>query len=40
MRVGERQLTLIYKDLSITTAARVSGNLSLQISFYIVPSAR
>ena len=36
----ERQLTLIYKDLSIITAPRVSGNLSPQISFYIVPSAR
>ena len=40
MRVEERQLTLIYKELSIITAPRVSGNLSPQISFYIVPSAR
>ena len=40
VRVEERQLTLIYKELSIITAPRVSGNLSPQISFYIVPSAR
>ena len=40
MRVEERQLTLINKDLSIITAPGVSGNLSPQISFYIVPSAR
>ena len=36
VRVEERQLTLIYKELSIITAPRVSGNLSPQISFYIV----